>query len=246
MQTGEQDAREEGLEIPESAAGERALPSSFAYREQRRLHEALLARDRELADMYVGALVVLGAGGEGGGSPDSFAQAAHSVRELMRLLPRRIRKVPMQAGGERMGDRVGNLRTEWDKAMAQSACHRDGKWSGAIDMPLSRFLTKAGAFFQWLKQERPSHRDAVGEMLRKLDPSGVQVPRSLEEEVLRTWRDLYGFFNRVAKHDVRPPADKFEEELGRLEGTLLKVLRPRTFEDFDEIDRIVEEGERDA
>ena len=61
------------------------------------------------------------------------------------------------------------------------------------------------------------------------------------------WISLDRFFIDVSHHKILVGQEQFEEELGVLE-TLLQYSfsRSRRSEDFDQIDRLIEEGELDA
>lgn len=117
---------------------------------QEALGDALHRESPDLLTMYLGALYVL-AQPE---NPDRFAMAAHNLRELMkRILHVRTE---IQEGDVRLGDKVINLRNEWDAAAKATSClDTAGKWSGPIDKPLARFLGMTVRFFEWFKQHHP-------------------------------------------------------------------------------------------
>ena len=69
------------------------------------------------------------------------------------------------------------------------------------------------------------------------------MPQPLVEKRTTEWKDLLRYFNSLTHHNHEPALAQFLEKLGALETFLLEHLAPRTFEDQDEIDRLIREAE---
>ena len=80
-----------------------------------------------------------------------------------------------------------------------------------------------------------------------LDPSIESLPEPLRRFIYKDWDDLQKYFNSVCHHNREPDEQEFRERRDELEKFLLeRLLPPRTFADFDDIDAIITEGERNA
>lgn len=200
------------------------------------LFRALERLNPRLARMYLGALRVLG----DEANPEAVPLAAHDLRELMEKLPWSL-DVPIRASVGEVGSRVGNLRRLWERTVRTSACYNSGQWQGPIDSPLRRLLNELNRFFTWLSSNYRPRRDEATLALRQLDG---RIPDQLERRKVETWMDLFDFFCDVAHHRVDPSREEFSRRLDELEQFLLDRLQPRTFADFDEIDKLLEEAAR--
>ncbi len=83
-------------------------------------------------------------------------------------------------------------------------------------------------------------------VLRSLDPQGLSLPTPIEQLRIEEWEQCRDYFERVSHHDILPLREDLLLWITTLERFLLDRLRPRTFEDFTAIDRIIDEGEADA
>jgi hypothetical protein len=203
---------------------------------------ALASRDRGLAAMYRGALVVL----EDKSNPERLVQAAHSIRELMEKLPK-ILDAPTDAMGERMGDKVEVLKDAHSKACRNTACRNgNGDWDGAIDNHLAKFLRRVEQFFEWLSSHRSGRKKEINETLARIDGSQRALPPALAGLKVDAWDVKRNFFVRVSHHRADTNEEEFGTWLSALERALLDGFNPRTFEDFDTIDALLEEADDDA
>jgi hypothetical protein len=189
--------------------------------------------------MYVGAVVVL----QQRENPDRIALAAHGFREMIDHLPTAV-GLRVRALNERMGDRLQPVENAWVKACDASSAFQGGAWSGGIDVPLRKLLDALSSFFAWKASHRPRRLSELGQAIRRLDVSGRPLPNSLESEVVRQWSDMRDRFVRVCHHDVSMSEAEFQQMVTELEAFVRDLVKPTTFEGFDEIDAIVEEGER--
>jgi hypothetical protein len=193
---------------------------------------------QHVADLYLGALWAL----ESNENPDRFAQAAHSLRELINAVPVSV-GVDVRALDERMGDRLAPLRESWQLTMIRTTNFDGVVWSGEIDGPLARFLERAEAFFSWLEEHRPRRRAEFADTLTRLDSSGRSLPPRLQDLNVQTWMEIRDYFIDVCHHRRSADRPEFDSWLEAFELFLLDRLRPRTFEDFDDIDAVITAAE---
>lgn len=211
------------------------------HEQQLDLFRSLCSKNEKLAGMYLGAIKVL----NDMNNIDRFALAAHDLRELMEKLPTYI-DVETKAHNEKLGEKVQSLKNKWLDTCKKTACVHDGAWCGEIDNSLASLLQEFGSFFIWHDENLPKRNQEITTALRKLDISGCKLPNSLEEQNIKTWKDLRKYFNAVSHHGKYPTKDDFDINLDIFEGFLLDRLSPRTFADLDEIDDIIREGDNDA
>ena len=208
--------------------------------QQRALHQALLERHAQLACCYLGALRVL----EDGNNPDGIALAAHGMRELMEKLPEYL-DVPMKALKESLKVKVIEVENHLSDAQAKSKCHDEGSWRGEIDPPLKSLLDHVTVFFTWFKNHHPRRKAEASRVLRTMDPSGRYLPPPLEDLNVSAWQEMWDFYKSVAHHRRQASRDDFRQWVDALERFLLDRMIPRTFDDMDAIDAIVNSAKRD-
>ncbi|MDD2836074.1 MAG: hypothetical protein PHY05_07970 [Methanothrix sp.] len=211
------------------------------HKPQLDLFNALLSKDIKLARMYLGAIKVL----NDMDNIDRFALAAHDLRELMEKLPYYI-DVETKAHNETLVNKVQLIKKQWHETCRKTTCVRDGTWNGEIDKSLASMLREFGSFFKWHDENLPKRNEEITTALRKLDISGCKLPISLEEQNVKTWKQLRKYFIGISHHGKHPTKDDFDSKLDIFEGFLLDRLYPRTFTDLDEIDDIIQEGDNDA
>jgi hypothetical protein len=200
-----------------------------------------------LSGMYLGALYVLNAGN----NPDRLALAAHGLRELMEKLTLYY-NVPaspqssMQKKLPSLKEKVRQLQDHWQNVQKNSKCRSNPGWSGEIDKPLLRFLTKVEEFFTWVVEERPARKQQTASTLRVLDPLPLPLPGLIEELRIEEWERCHNYFQGVAHHTINSSYEEFMTWVAVLERFLLDRLYPRTFDDHRIIDELIKEGETDA
>lgn len=205
---------------------------------QQILYEALVAIDPGLGDIYLGALMAF----ERRETADRYAQAAHSLRELIEKLPKYL-DLPVEKKPPSLKEKVRALSQQRDGAVKNST-NRDGSvWRGEIDDHLHRYLTESDEFFQWFSEEHLTRRRRTIKVLRGLDPSSLQLPEPLEDSNVKQWERCHGYFQGVSHHTVTGVEETFREQLSVLESFLLDRLAPRTSEDFASIDELIREVE---
>jgi len=223
-----------------------STPSIPAGR-QAALFEALVERDRSLADMYLGAVMVAGQRE----NPERFALAAHSIRELMDTAPRSL-NVPAR-NLPRLGDKVTALKSEWNKVKKRSANWDKDGWAGQIDAHLHGFLSRLDEFFAWQEGDMPTRKEQVARFLRDLDPlkpiddpTYRALPEAVEDRWLVEWQGCHDYMTNVLHHKKGATPDEFTATLARFEGLLLGRVRPQTFTDRSEIDLAIARVEADG
>ena len=205
---------------------------------QEKLVEALAALDSdryELSKMYLGAVYTL----NDDQNPHRFAQAAHSMRELLEKLSVVVPEVPTDRG-EPMRSRVDRLSEEWRQLVDGPGLSsiRDGQ--SAID----QFRPSLEEFFAWVADHVQPYRERARATLRGMDNSPTELPPDLLEERVRAWMKLKDYFTSVA-HGKATTDPEFEIALQRTEGLLADALAPSPAEDLDELDRLIAQGEEE-
>ncbi|MHB8172964.1 MAG: hypothetical protein ACYDFU_00695 [Nitrospirota bacterium] len=191
---------------------------------QRALLMALGERSTLLAEMYYGALKVLA----DGNNPSKLPLSAHGIRELMEKLPTELGiKVKIDSAGIKV--RVENLKRIYDNCKG-----RDN---------YEKYIRESDKFFGWFVEAKPRRGEQFADALRGIDPSGRKLPGPLEGLRTDRWTFTRDYFIGVAHHRIKTSFEEFSEYLFDLEGFLLDQLKPRTFEDFDRMESIIEAGE---
>jgi hypothetical protein len=215
------------------------LPSQqlALYRALSGVGESLVGE--RLGACYLGALAALAEPR----NPDRRAQAAHSIREMMDMLPEAV-DVRLEALREKLGNEAAKLEKAWQGAQ-KSGSLQEGSWEGEIDGPLKKFLLQAGAFYTWKEQHQPRRRVEFSMVLVELNVTGNPPPKVLQELNVKAWIEMHDYFVTVAHHGGNIDLAEFDGWVDALERTILNLLSPRTFADFDAIDAILG-ADRDA
>ncbi len=206
--------------------------------QQQTLFNVLLEKDGSLARIYLGAIRVL----KDDGNPDRIALASHNLRELLQRIPRYL-GVDSRNREERLSDKVSALRTRWQKASTRSKCHAEDNWQGEIDKPLQLLLKEIEKFFVWYDDHFRKRKAVVLHLLKKLDPAPSPLPEPIADLHVQEWEKYHNFFVALAHHGTTTTDDELTSWISSLERFLLDRLRPRTFEEIDEIDQIIKQAE---
>jgi len=207
---------------------------------EKALLDALHREDPRLANMYLGAILVLNQRE----NPERAVFAAHSARELMEKLPR-YRDVPSHIEPKTQPSLLSEVRSlaqTWASVVKGSTGARN-RWSGEVDKSLVRFLVAAEKFFAWLNAERPIRIEGVTRLVRQLDPMSDRMPSEIEAIRVREWNACHDFLTAAAHHGSNANEDDVRAWLEVLERFLLDCLAPRTFEDRAELRAIIREAE---
>ncbi len=205
------------------------------------VYEALNRTAPECADRYLSAVQALAAN-----NVERFVLAAHALRELLDKLPSVV-GVEVDRASFDYRSRVGNLRTDWDRAIQNSDRTEDGtSWEGYIDHPLRRLLKRIRVFFKDEERARMPDSERARVFVRGTDPLASELPTSIEEARIKIWQDCKGFVSAVSHHDSRKDASELPAFMVRIEDFLLDHLRPRTTDDQARIAEIIREAEADG
>lgn len=176
------------------------------------------------------------------GNQESLHVAGYEMREFMNALPRAL-DLPI-VPREQMNDRIQAIVSEYKEKTRNSACFSDGEWDGSLDKQVERLVRSLMKFVKWLEQHVPSRRVESMSVLQRLAPTEHPYPLALMNVRADEWKELLRFFNGCAHHDGDPDPTEFGQRVESLERFLLDHLEPRTFEDQDEIDRLIKEVEK--
>lgn len=202
-------------------------------------YEAIAELDPQLAGWYYGARVAL----SDLDNPEAFAQAGHSIRELMNNL-HTIVDVPAESvDTRRMGDVFNTLADRWEGGQKNSACFVDGQWSGTIDRPATKAFVAVDEAVTWYRENRPKRRETVRTTLRGLGGSRLPVPTWVEDKHIELWDELRDFFIRVCHHGQETDATEFLGAVAEFELFVLGRLQRRTFDQHDTLDELISEVE---
>lgn len=203
------------------------------------LYKALSELDVAVAGIYRGAMIALSQDR----NPEKLVQAAHSLRELMDRIPDYL-DVPVKARRQSGGDKMRSLVAAFRRAVDETDCHDSGEWNGCIDVPLRRFLCQLERDLNWIDSHLGRRKQEAAKIIRALDVSGRPMPETIERSNVDVWDAIREFFVGVAHHRATTE-EEFDSYMGALEGFLLERMRPRTFDDFAELDALIREGEAD-
>jgi hypothetical protein len=207
---------------------------------QRTLHDALAAKGGNLASIYFGALHVL----TSAANPERFSQSAQSFRELIQRLwveyDPTSKKKDMS-----LKDKAKQLEESWSKIRK-----RNGKTVEAAQMTTAEidgFFVRLDDFFAWNAQFLPRRGEQASRAIANMDPMLGKLPTTIMSLRVKESQTLRDYFEKVAHHNYRPASDsEFQSYVTALEKFLLERLRPRTGENFAEIQKLIQEGEASA
>ena len=199
------------------------------------LYEHLKKLDERLAQMYYGALEVL----NGNDNPERFYQSAHSLRELIEKLPSYIGV--SQNSSYILGNRVNNLKEKWKKIKKHEYSKDEEQ---LIDNNLCDFLNEMNCFFVEYENERPTRNEEFVTTLKIFEKSNGFLPDMFYKNWAKKWAQLKDFFTQLSHHRFQPVEKEYYQRLNEFELFLAEKIAPRTFENLDDMDSIIIEGEK--
>jgi len=191
----------------------------------------LIDKSEAVGAMYVGALMARATED----NPDHLSQACHSLRELIDNFPKYF-DVPVEPSG-RLGDQTSALHERWKREPRVK--------NGGSEPITEKFIQKLSEFFQWIDENFPKRREVARRTIRELDASGRSLPRPIEDLRAEEWLAIRDFFVRSTHHGTCSLGD-FDAWLDELESFVLGLTKPRTFDNADAIDALIQEGESDG
>lgn len=196
---------------------------------QKALFDALNSINSTLGDFYMGALRVL----FDPENPDRVRLAAHGIREMLKNLPKFI-DVPQIAEGPRLGDSRNDFKENFNKI----------KKNNPPEETLRRIIEICEKFIEDSESLMPKRKENFKTLLNNLEHGPNPLPEPIENLRWLEWREYLDFFNTVAHEtEKKTSLEKFTEHLIGIETFLLDRLKPRTFEEIDNIDTLIKEGE---
>lgn len=204
--------------------------------QQRGVLGELIREDAQLANMYLGAIHVR----DQRSNPDRFSQAAHSLRDLLDRIGSR-RGGPIASGPD-LHKEVCDLRGKWPDDGIPTV-FEDRTDSPVFDKPLRDFLEAAAAFFARFDSRPPNRREQAGRFFAATDPLQRRLSPPIEKIHVTRWLDVRRDLLAIAHHGRSPTETEFQALLDSFDSLLIERLRPKVFEQQDELDRIIAEGE---
>ena len=214
-----------------------AASNNFELSEkQKALYIELKKLDSLLGQMYLGALMVLSQST----NPDRFALASHGLRELMEKLPNYL-NVPTKKGHNQLYEKVTNLASSWKQVTGQKV--KTGQSDIGINPHTKTFNNNLKEFFDWFKDYFPTRKTIASQLLVAFDPLGYPLPIPIEKLRIQEWQEFDRTFQKLSHHNSETDEKKYFQCVSAFEKFLLDQLRPRTFEDHSDIDKVIQEGE---
>ena len=203
------------------------------------LYAVLVNKDKKLANIYYGGLAVM----YQTSNSETFAQAAHSFRELMDEIPKYY-QIESINDAKQLQTRTQSLRVNWEKTVLLTKTYNNGKWNGKIDKSLKIFLIRFNKFIQWLKNNMPKGSEIAVKTIRKMDDSGIMLPGNVEKKKVTEWMQIREYFINVLHHNLHNvTVTDIYSKIEQLEEFLLGFYKPPRSDEFDEIDNLIETGE---
>ena len=207
---------------------------------QKELHDTLASKNPNLASMYFGGLSALNTPA----NPERYSQCAQSFRELMEKLW--IEYDPSwKSKGPSLKTKAKTLQKAYRKIR-----WKHGKVVAAGQMSttsLDGFCCELDQFFEWNNKFLPDRKEQTSRLLAKMDPLTGKLPTKIMELRVQEYTYLREYFEDVAHHNRAVANDaEFQPYVKALENFLMERLKPRTAASFSQIQRLIEEGERNG
>lgn len=207
---------------------------------QKALYDVLNRKDESLGRMYFGGLYAL----TSAANPERFSQCSQSFRELMEKLWIEY-DTSLKKKGASLKQKTKALENTWRKIRWKA-----GQLVTAVQMSaakLEQFCLELDGFFEWNKKFLPNRREQALRTIAKMDPMAGKLPTTIMQLRVEEYAVLRQYFEDVAHHNIQPSSDAdFHSYVDALEGFLMDRLRPRSADNFSEIERLIEEGENRA
>jgi hypothetical protein len=212
-----------GHDSPNSSPSLQSRPPELADR-QREVCDALAREGDQVVALYVGALRVL-ADFE---NPARIRLAACGLREVLDD----FQDAPK---GDSLKVKVRRLAESWTVTRRSQRSER----SGEFDETLTHFFAE-------FEDDFPQRRELAGKTIMKLDRSGRTPSPVVHQARGQAWMDLSSYFSNVLHGKIRPADEEFAARREALEGFLLDLFQPPTFNNYDQLDELISEGPPDG
>jgi hypothetical protein len=201
------------------------------------LEGAFRERSPNLADMFLGAVVVL----TQEANPERWVHAAHSVREIMQKIYDVFEPtIKFAKEAPTLGTKVDVLIQRWNRRVL------DVNEGAVISGYLASFLRDFAEFVEWKVESRPAQKARAAQALTALDPSRTKLPPSIQEARVEEWYLCLNFFVEVLHHKREWTHDEFYQWLEYFEQLMVTHLRPQTYETHAIIDDLIARAEGHA
>lgn len=215
-----------GLAEPPDGAPDLRLPA-LSSRSQEVLET--LARQKGRADhFYEGALRAFG----DRSNPVRCESAAYCLREVIQELER---AALAPNAGPGLGELFDDFWPMW------KAARRRPQDNGLLDN-CDPAVFAADKFIEGAEATQASRRDRAQTTFSGLDPVRRMDPPDTHEARVKRLLDFRDEFNHVLHGEEPTDSEAFKAGVESFETFLLAWFAPRTFEDFSEIDELLEEG----
>lgn len=204
---------------------------------QQELHGALSERAPMLADVYFGAIVVLGQAG----NPDRLAHSAHSIREVMDRLAR-TSDAPIRKKGPDTNSLIQPIADAWEKLISSNEWPGKPPWESEINASLRKFLKSCQKLIPKIRETRKKNKDQASDLIESHNVHELSLPTNILENRAREWMDYRKVFVGVAHHEPMEET-MYKRWLTLFEEFLLNLVLPRTVSDQKKILKMIDEAE---
>ena len=205
---------------------------------ERDVSDVLRSKETEkypLSQWYLGALCAL----DNHYNPDSVAQAAHSLRELLEKLPLVVQGSDVQIGTI---DFKGMRRGIYGRILKDKEHYPEG-WKGKqINTHLDKTLRKVVNYFE--RNQQPTRREQIQQTVAIIDPMVNSLDSKTQEAKRNQYYNLWGQLEGFAHHKINPDVAEFNKCLEELENIVFDLLAPVTAQDQSEIQTILNRPDR--
>ena len=205
---------------------------------ERDVSDVLRSKETEkypLSQWYLGALYAL----DNHYNPDSVAQAAHSLRELLEKLPRVTQGSDVQARVPGFAEKRNIINERVLKAKKR---YPEG-WKGKqIDKNLAKLLTDLEEYLDLNQQ--PTRREQIQQTVAIIDPMVNSLDSKTQEAKRNQYYNLWGQLEGFAHHKINPDVAEFNKCLEELENIVFDLLAPVTAQDQKGIQTILSLSDR--
>ena len=175
-------------------------------------------------------------------NPECIPQAAHSIRELIEKLPIHIGIVYKQPG--HLNDKIRQLHARYRRDVRIDLSEAgNNKADASSTGRLPAFLDDLDSFFVWFEEQFRTRNEQYRKLLHTLNGDGIPLPAILIEGKVKAIDELKDFFQKASHHrGTLPSVAEFANKLELVEEFLIEQFEPRTFDDFKEIDDLLDSG----
>jgi predicted XRE-type DNA-binding protein len=220
-----------------------SLLSSFNYLDQNHLTDRqswlfqklceyeLAGETYTLGQIYLNGINVLKSA-----TSHKFVFSAHCFREIIEKFPKIIIKKDKVKS---LNNLCKNLIELWDDITNQKLWKNKIFLSQTIDDNLSNFLSKFEQFKVEFIEINPKRADRIGETINNICSSSLPLPLMNLKKVVDIWLNLDSFFQSVSHHGKITDEKEYQIKLDGFELLFFELLKPKIFEDFQEIDSLI-------